>query len=404
VAPERQRGTALALATLPGIERRHWSPACVPGACSEPPWLARSRACRSEQSLLISKFDYDLPDECIARYPTDERDGARMLVVERDALVDDWVRNFGERVESGSLLVVNNTRVRRARVLGRRRDTGGRVECLMLERVASGTAEDGRERWKALGRPFRSLRPGTWIDAEGLQIRVLERESEGKVVIEVEALNCHDVEMALERHGHVPIPPYLGRLDEPSDVVRYQTVYAERRGSVAAPTAGLHLTERTLALLQERGIDIGTVTLHVGIGTFRPVSVDDLDQHPMHAERVEVTAELVRRIDAVRERNGRVVAVGTTAVRALESAADPQRAGAVNCLVGETRLLIQPGYRFRVVDSLLTNFHQPKSTLLALVAAAIGVDRVQSVYREAIDRGYRFLSYGDALWIPELIR
>jgi S-adenosylmethionine:tRNA ribosyltransferase-isomerase len=404
VVPERPLGRALVLSPLPGIERRHRATTHAAWAFLEPPRLGRPRACRSERSLLTSTFDYDLPDWCIARYPTEERDGARMLVVERTASTDDWVRNFGERVPEGSLLVVNDTRVRRARVLGRRRDSGRSVECLMLERMANWALGDGRELWTALGRPLRSLRPGVWIDSAGLQIRVVERVSEGQVVVEVEALDGHDVETALERHGRVPIPPYLGRLDEPSDVDRYQTIYADRQGSVAAPTAGLHLTERTLDALKQRGIEIGAVTLHVGVGTFRPVTVDDLDQHSMHSERVEVTAELAQRIEAVRRRNGKVIAVGTTAVRALESAADPQRPGFVNGMAGETRLLIQPGYRFRIVDGLLTNFHQPRSTLLALVAAAIGVDRVQSAYRAAIDRGYRFLSYGDAMWIPELIR
>jgi S-adenosylmethionine:tRNA ribosyltransferase-isomerase len=353
--------------------------------------------------LLTATFDYDLPDTAIARYPTEQRDGARMLTVERDGLTDDWVRNFCERVLAGSLLVVNNTRVRRARLLGRRRDSGGRVELLLLERVPHWQLSDGRERWKALGRPLRTLRPGVWVDAEGFAVQVFERRTDD-VVVDVAALDGCDVEHGLERHGHVPIPPYLERPDEPDDRIRYQTVFANQCGSVAAPTAGLHLTERALGILASRGVAVGAVTLHVGIGTFRPVVVDDLDHHAMHREWFEVGAALAREIESVRSRNGRVIAVGTTAVRALESAADPARTGMVRCVAGETQLLIQPGYEFRVVDGLLTNFHQPRSTLLALVAAAIGVEKMRQSYRSAVERGYRFLSYGDAMWIPELIR
>jgi S-adenosylmethionine:tRNA ribosyltransferase-isomerase len=323
-----------------------------------------------------------------------------MLVVERTRLTDDWVRNFCDSVAPGSLVVVNDTRVRRARVMGRRRDSGGKVELLLLERRTD--EGDGPERWKVLGRPMRALRPGVWIDAEGFGMRVVERCPDGQALVEVEAWDGCDVEMALEQYGHVPIPPYLRRPDEPSDRVRYQTVYAERRGSVAAPTAGLHLTERALDVFRHRGVALGKVTLHVGIGTFRPVAVDDLDQHPMHSEWFEVDSELARRIEAVRTRGGKVIAVGTTAVRALESAADPKCPGLVSCSAAETRLLIQPGYRFRVVDGLLTNFHQPRSTLLALVAAAIGIERLRNAYQSALDRGDRFLSYGDAMWIPEL--
>ncbi len=201
-------------------------------------------------------------------------------------------------------------------------------------------------------------------------------------------------------NGHVPIPPYLGRADEPDDVERYQTVYARRTGSVAAPTAGLHLTAEAFATPRGRGVEIGRVELEVGLGTFRPVETDDLDQHPMHTERFSVSPELAERVSAARARGGGVVAVGTTVVRALESVADPERPGLVRAGAGETRLLIQPGYDFRVVDALFTNFHQPRSTLLALVSAFVGVERVRSAYAEALAASYRFLSYGDAMWIP----
>lgn len=354
--------------------------------------------------LRTSTFDYDLPDSQIARRPTEARDGARMLVVQRDEFLDDWVRNFCERVPERALLVLNDTRVRRARVLGKRRESGGKVELLLLERVDTEPRDsNGSERWLALGKPMRALRADTVIEAPGLEIRVVGRATNDRIELEISAKECSSVETVLERYGHVPIPPYLGRSDDESDAVRYQTVYAQRSGSVAAPTAGLHLTDAALQVLRQRGVEIGTVTLHVGIGTFRPVAVDDLDQHDMHSEWFEVNSGLVAMVADARRRGAPVIAVGTTAVRALESAADPNLPGAVRSVASETRLLIQPGYQFRVVNGLLTNFHQPRSTLIALVAAAIGVERVQSAYREAIMRGYRFLSYGDAMWIPELI-
>jgi S-adenosylmethionine:tRNA ribosyltransferase-isomerase len=198
----------------------------------------------------------------------------------------------------------------------------------------------------------------------------------------------------------VPLPPYLKREDEPADAERYQTVFAERMGSAAAPTAGLHLTEAALGRIAERGIALATLTLDVGIGTFRPVAVDDIDRHPMHAESFAVSEALVEAVALARAQGRPVVAVGTTVVRALESAADPERPGAICATSGETRLLVQPGYAFRVVDALLTNFHQPKSTLLALVAAFAGREAVLRAYEIALESGYRFLSYGDAMWLP----
>lgn len=325
-----------------------------------------------------------------------------MLIVGRDRLVDDWVRNFADALLPGTLLVLNDTRVRRARLVGQRTDTGGQVELLLLGRDVK-SAPGRCELWTALGRPLRRLHSGVRLTADGLCVRVVERQA-SSLVVELVTTDSDDVEAALERVGHVPIPPYLGRSDEPDDATRYQTVFAKRRGSVAAPTAGLHLTSTALDTLVERGVEIGYATLHVGIGTFRPVAVDDLDNHPMHAEWFEVDEELAAKIRTTRLRGGRVVAVGTTAVRALESAADPEQAGCVEPMSRETRLLIQPGFRFRVVDGLLTNFHQPKSTLLALVAAAAGVEVMHNAYRAALARGYRFLSYGDAMWIPEIAR
>lgn len=354
--------------------------------------------------MQTSLFDYELPESRIAKHPAEMRDGARMMTVERERITSEWVREFCYRVPKGALLVLNDTRVRRARIVGKRCITGGHVELLLLQRCAEQVAQAPGERWLALGRPLKTLRPGVCVDAPGLRIKVLSRTAEDSVEVEVLSTEDVEVEVALERHGHVPIPPYLGRADVAADGVRYQTVYAHKQGSVAAPTAGLHLTEQALQVLRERGVEIGTTTLHVGVGTFRPVSVDDLDDHPMHAEWFEIRPQLSAQVLSARQRGALVIAVGTTAVRALESAADPHQLGTVRCLSDRTTLLIQPGYAFRVVDGFLTNFHQPRSTLMALVAAAIGVERLHRAYREALASGYRFLSYGDAMWIPELIR
>jgi S-adenosylmethionine:tRNA ribosyltransferase-isomerase len=343
-------------------------------------------------------FDYDLPDDRIARHPAERRDGARLLVVHADSFEHRRMSEFAELVPEGSLLVVNDTRVRRARVFGVRHGTGGRIELFFLERLPEPASRAGSERWSALGRASKPLRAGTRIDAGELVAEVLGRDEEGILTLEVEAPG--GVESWLEANGHVPIPPYLGRLDEPSDVERYQTVYARRTASVAAPTAGLHLTPEAFARLEARGVEIGRVELEVGLGTFKPVEVEDLDQHPMHSERFSVSEELAARVAATRARGAGVVAIGTTVVRALESVADPERPGFVRAGAGETRLLIQPGYRFGVVDSLLTNFHQPRSTLLALVSAFTGIERVRAAYAEALAASYRFLSYGDAMWIP----
>ncbi|MFZ5894102.1 MAG: tRNA preQ1(34) S-adenosylmethionine ribosyltransferase-isomerase QueA [Myxococcota bacterium] len=337
-------------------------------------------------------LDYFLPEQLIARHPPAERDGGRMLVLEGNQRQHRAVREFAELVPSNALVVLNASRVRRARVFGTRRPGGGRVELLFLESL--GQAADGRERWQALGRASKSLRPGTVVEVPELEVEIASTH-EGTLELLVRA--AEPVESLLERVGHVPLPPYLGRGDEPADGERYQTVYAERTSSVAAPTAGLHLTPDALARLAARGVEVRRLELAVGVGTFRPVSSDDLDQHPMHEERFSVSAELVNAVAKARTRGAPVVAVGTTVVRALESAA---ASGELVATSGNTRLLIQPGYRFRVVDALLTNFHQPKSTLLALVTAFAGYESVMAAYADAVERRYRFLSYGDAMWIP----
>ncbi len=340
-------------------------------------------------------FDYALPDVLIARHPPEERDGGRLFVVGAEA-PHRLIREFPELVPEGALLVLNESRVRKARVFGKLRPGGGQVELLFLE--ADGRADDGRERWRALGRASKPLRAGTVIDGPSLEVEVLA-QSNG--VLEVCVRCDRDLESVLEVEGRVPLPPYLGRADEPADAERYQTVYAGRTSSVAAPTAGLHLTPELLTRLAARGVRISRLELAVGLGTFRPVSSDDLDSHPMHEERFAVSAELCTEIRAARERGAAVVAVGTTVVRALESAALKSPSGvSIAPFTGSTDLLIQPGFGFRVVDALLTNFHQPRSTLLALVSAFAGYDATMAAYAEALRAEYRFLSYGDAMWIP----
>ena len=347
--------------------------------------------------MKTSLIDYDLPERSIALHPLPERDAARMLVLDGETLEHQTIQDWPERVPEGALVVLNDTRVRRARAYLTRKETGGAVELLFLGRLDVGE-DDDRERWRVLGRANRPLKPGASLVAQGLDVE-LAAVGEGGV-LEVSVRAAGGVEAWLERHGRVPLPPYLRRGDEPADVERYQTVFAEKTGSAAAPTAGLHLSRSLLSRLDARGVERATLTLDIGLGTFRPVDADDLDRHPMHAERFRVGEDTVRLVHAARLRGAPVVAVGTTVVRALESAADPERSGEVLASAAETRLLIQPGYRFRVVDALLTNFHQPRSTLLALVAAFAGREAVLAAYRVALEQGYRFLSYGDAMWLP----
>jgi S-adenosylmethionine:tRNA ribosyltransferase-isomerase len=348
--------------------------------------------------LRTELLDYDLPEELIAKRPLAERDASRLLVLDRGSIEHRRIRELPELLPSGALLVVNDTRVRHARVFGARRESGGKVELLMLGRRPELERGDGREIWHALGRASKPLRVGIVIDAGRLACEVLDRAEDGTLLLAATA--PEGVEAVLVQEGRVPIPPYLGRDDDADDALRYQTVYAKRVGSVAAPTAGLHLTPELLERVAARGIELGRLDLEVGLGTFRPIVSEELAGHVMHEERFRIDAELAEKIAAARARGAPVVAVGTTVVRALESAADPAAPGQVLPQNTGTRLLIQPGYAFRVVDALLTNFHQPKSTLLALVAAFAGLEAMRAAYRAAIAERYRFLSFGDAMWLP----
>jgi S-adenosylmethionine:tRNA ribosyltransferase-isomerase len=361
-------------------------------------------------------FDYDLPAELIAARPLPERDAARLLVVDpaRGSLDHAAVRDLDALLPAGALLVVNDTRVLAARLLGHKVESGGRAEIFLVRKEGELSLDEGgrslpAERWRAMGRASKPLRPGGRIqvrgEAEGAPSLEVRIEGKGRAgddgLLEVLLVGepGTPIVAALEALGHMPLPPYMHRADEASDRERYQTVFARVPGAVAAPTAGLHLSEALLARLRDRGIIEASVTLHVGLGTFQPVTADDLDHHPMHSEAFTVPAATVRAIAEARERGAPVVAVGTTVVRALESAADPERPGHALAREGETRLLIQPGYAFRVVDRLITNFHLPASTLLALVSAFAGRERVLAAYQAAIDARYRFYSYGDAMLI-----
>lgn len=343
-------------------------------------------------------LEYELPDELIARRPLAERDASRLLVLDRGAITHRSMRDWPELLPEGALVVLNDTRVRRARVFGTRRESGGRVELLLLGQRRELEAGDGREVWQALGRASKPLRPGLVIDAGRLTCEVLERAGDGTLLLAIVAPDA--VERVLSEEGRVPIPPYLGRDDDEEDVQRYQTVYAARVGSVAAPTAGLHLTPELLGRAGARGIEFGRLELQVGLGTFKPVVTDDVSSHAMHEEEFSISDELAAQVAAARRGGRAVVAVGTTVVRALESAADAAEPGHVRAASERTRLLIQPGYDFRVVDALLTNFHQPRSTLLALVAAFAGLSAMREAYAAAIAERYRFLSFGDAMWLP----
>lgn len=341
------------------------------------------------RSWRTSDFGYQLPESAIAQRPV-ERGQSRLLVL--DAEGDERHRSVAdlpELLRSGDLLVVNDTRVIPARLFGRRQ-SGGRIEILLLEKC-------GAKVWDALVKPARRVRPGTVLIFEGeLGARVVHAFEEGRRRLEF----ATEVEAHLERWGHVPLPPYIRRPDETGDRGTYQTVFARQPGAVAAPTAGLHFTPDLLSALEARGVERVAVTLHVGLGTFRPVAVDRVDQHRMESERYEISEPSAEAVRRTRAAGGRVVAVGTTVVRTLESAAAGD--GEIAAGSGRTELFITPGFRFRAVDALLTNFHLPRSTLLMLVSAlagpgGVGRDRVIAAYREAVDRGYRFYSYGDAM-------
>lgn len=334
----------------------------------------------------VSDFDFELPPELIAQHPAAERSASRLLDGRHATAVDRIFRELPDLLAPGDLLVFNNTRVIKARIYGQKA-TGGSVEGL-IERVIAGT----NEVWAHL-RASKSPKPGSWVRFnEAFDAEVLGRCGPDNGMFHLRFPS--DPFALLEQHGHVPLPPYIEHADEADDVRRYQTVFAKEPGAVAAPTAALHFDEALLARLAERGVGTAHVTLHVGAGTFQPVRVEQLSDHKMHSEWFEVSAETVAAIAACKARGGRVVAVGTTTLRALESAA---QGGELQAGARETAIFITPGFQFRVVDTLVTNFHLPKSTLMMLVSAFAGYEPIMALYRHAIAHQYRFFSYGDAM-------
>ncbi len=346
----------------------------------------------------VSDFDFDLPAALIAQEPR-PRGASRLMIVERAAgrWSEGTIAELPSHLEQGDLMVFNDTRVFPARLLGHREPSGGAVECLLLERV------DGAH-WHALVHPGRKLKPGARVvfaDADRapgivLHAEVLEQRFFGRRLLNLSATGAPDVDAAIDRLGHMPLPPYIHRPDTDADRERYQTVYARVRGSVAAPTAGLHFDPALIAALEARGVQRAMITHHVGYGTFKPVRVEKVEDHHVDLERYDIPSDTRTAIEAARQRRGRVVAVGTTTTRALESACSE---GAVRVGPGVTELFIHPGYQFQVVDTLLTNFHLPRSSLFMLVAAFAGRELVLDAYRAAVARGFRFYSYGDAMLI-----
>lgn len=335
--------------------------------------------------MRVDLFDFPLPEDRIATRPVVPRDAARLLRVTADGVSDRSVSDLPDLLRSDDLLVFNNTRVIPARLYGQRGAV--RVEVLLHREESPGV-------WHALARPAKRLAQGDEVTfADDFKAEVLGRAEDGSVILKFDR-SPESFSQALEQHGHLPLPPYMGREDDEQDKIDYQTVYASESGAVAAPTAGLHFTDDLLGRLNAKGIESVTLTLHVGLGTFLPMKVDDTDEHVMHREWAEVSTEAAAKITQAKKEGRRIVAVGTTSLRTLESAASD--AGEVKPFAAETDLFIVPGYRFKAVDVLMTNFHLPRSTLFMLVSALAGTDRMKSAYAHAVEAGYRFYSYGDA--------
>lgn len=336
-----------------------------------------------------SDFYYDLPEELIAQTPAEPRDSSRLLVYHRrDGAVEHKIfRDIIDFLKPGDALVVNDTRVIPARLYGEKQSTGREVEFLLLNQLSKDT-------WEVIMRPGKKLRIGDRVEfAEDLQAEILEKKEDG--VTRVKFYFDGLFEPLLERYGNMPLPPYITKRLE--DRQRYQTVYAKENGSAAAPTAGLHFTPELMEKIRQKGIDIIPVLLHVGLGTFRPVKVENVENHKMHSEYYSISADSARRINETRKKGGRIIAVGTTSVRTLESVADED--GCIKEQSGNTEIFIYPGYRFKCVDALITNFHLPESTLLMLISAFMGKEQALGLYRLAVQERYRFFSFGDAMLI-----
>ena len=344
--------------------------------------------------MKTSDFDYELPEELIAQDPLEDRTASRLLVLdkktgERKHTIFHEIIDY---LNPGDCLVINNTKVIPARLIGEREETGGKVEVLLLKRKENNI-------WETLVKPGKKARPGTRLVFGGglLHAEVKEVVEEGNRLIQFEYEGIF--EEILDKLGQMPLPPYITH--ELKDKNRYQTVYAKYEGSAAAPTAGLHFTTDLLERIEKKGINIARVTLHVGLGTFRPVKVDDVTKHHMHTEFYQVTEEAANMINKTKEAGGRIICVGTTSCRTIESAAD--ESGVVHAGEGDTDIFIYPGYKFKVLDCLITNFHLPESTLLMLVSALAGKEHIMDAYKKAVDMRYRFFSFGDAMFITDKI-
>lgn len=340
--------------------------------------------------MKTSDFNYELPKELIAQDPLTDRSSSRLMILDKETgeVTHEVFKNIINYLHKGDCLVLNNTKVIPARLLGTKEDTGAGVEVFLLKRVDA-------DRWETLVKPGKKLRPGARVVfGDGLlRCEIEEIADEGNRIVRFEYDGIF--EEILDRLGEMPLPPYITH--KLNDKNRYQTVYAKYDGSAAAPTAGLHFTKELLKQIENAGIDIAYVTLHVGLGTFRPVKVDDVNNHHMHSEYYQIDETAAAIINKTKERGGRVVCVGTTSCRTIESAADEN--GLVKACSGNTEIFIYPGYRFKVLDCLITNFHLPESTLVMLVSALAGKDNIMKAYDMAVSEKYRFFSFGDAMFI-----
>lgn len=340
--------------------------------------------------MTTKDFYYDLPQELIAQTPLPDRTASKLLVMEREsgAVTHRVFRDILDYLKEGDCLVMNNTRVIPARLYGCKEGSGGKIEFLLLKRLEL-------DRWEVILKPGKKAKVGSrFVFGDGLlYAEVLEIIEDGKRIVKFEYEGVW--EEILDRLGEMPLPPYIKEKLE--DKERYQTVYSKIEGSAAAPTAGLHFTEELLSKIQAKGVSIAYLTLHVGLGTFRPVSVENVEEHIMHTERYEVSEEAAEMINQTRKNGGRIIAVGTTSVRTLETVADED--GWMKAAEGDTNIFIYPGYRFKIVEGLITNFHLPESTLLMLISAFAGKENVFAAYQEAVEQKYRFFSFGDAMYI-----
>ncbi len=352
--------------------------------------------------MLISEYDYNLPEELIAQMPADKRDNSRMMVLNRKdrTISHKHFYDIVDLIEPNTLLVMNNTKVLPARLIGHK-DTGAKIEVFLLKQNSK--MQDEHENWEVLIKPSKRVKPDTIIKiSDELSVRAIKRlEENGEWLVEL-IFNGNNVLDVLHRNGNIPLPPYIERKIPNEDLKkldfeRYQTVYAKDEGSVAAPTAGLHFTKEILKKLENKGVELAYVTLNVGLGTFRPVQCENVENHKMHSETFEISEKAAEQINRAKAEGKKIVAVGTTTVRTLETAY--KKFGCIKACHDHSELFIYPPYKFKVIDNLITNFHLPKSTLLMLVSALAGKDFIFEAYKEAIENKYRFFSYGDCMYI-----